>query len=180
VSAPLPVAKGIRPRVLVVMGVSGSGKTTIADGLKNTLGWPYEEGDTLHPKANVAKMASGTPLTDEDRWPWLEKCRDWIDENAATGGILTCSALKRVYRDFLRANGAELLFVYLKVPDFTLRQRLERRKGHYMPPSLLASQLEALEEPAADEPAIEVSVQHSPAEAVAHTIGALRARDGVV
>jgi len=179
VNAPLPVARGVKPRVLVVMGVSGSGKTTIAEGLKNTLDWPYEEGDRLHPAANVEKMSAGIPLTDEDRWPWLDKCRVWIDANAATGGILTCSALKRSYRDLLRKDGAEVLFVYLKVPDFMLRDRLEHRKGHYMPASLLMSQLQTLEEPGADEPVLEVNVQHTPAEAVAYVIGALRARDGV-
>ncbi|GBQ68314.1 gluconokinase [Ameyamaea chiangmaiensis NBRC 103196] len=179
-TAPLPIAEGIRPRILVIMGVSGCGKTTIAEGLQNTLGWPYEEGDRLHPAANVEKMASGIPLTDEDRWPWLDRCRTWIDGHARDGGILTCSALKRSYRDRLRSGGSDVLFVYLKVPEFVLRDRLAHRTGHYMPPSLLPSQLATLEEPGEDEAALWIEVQHTPAEAVARVIGMLRARDGVV
>ncbi|GBQ88056.1 gluconokinase [Gluconacetobacter johannae DSM 13595] len=175
-TGPLPQAEGIRPRVLVIMGVSGSGKTTVAEGLHNILGWPYQEGDLLHPKANVDKMAAGIPLTDEDRWPWLALCRQWIDARIAEGGggILTCSALKRAYRDVLRQGTDQVVFVYLKVPEPILQARLARRKGHYMPPSLLPSQLATLEEPAPDEHALVIDIESTVAEVIAATLGQLK------
>jgi gluconokinase len=184
---PQPEAEGIRPHILVVMGVSGCGKTTVAEGLHNVLGWPYQEGDLLHPKANVDKMAAGIPLTDEDRWPWLAQCRAWIDARIAegSGGILTCSALKRAYRDVLsRGTGAgaghggtdPVVFVYLKVPESILRVRLARRVGHYMPPSLLPSQLATLEEPSLDEHALTIESDNAPAEIIAQTLGQLKYR----
>lgn len=146
------------PVVLVVMGVSGSGKSTIGALLAERLGWQFEEGDALHPTANVEKMAAGIPLTDDDRWPWLAKVADWIDGRLDTGenGIVTCSALKRSYRTMINRRGSGVEFVYLAVDRTELEARVEHRVGHFMPPSLLDSQLETLEPPAPTEPAIQV------------------------
>ncbi|WP_282759429.1 gluconokinase [Komagataeibacter saccharivorans] len=169
--------QGIQPLVLVVMGVSGCGKTTLAEGLHNLLGWPYQEGDLLHPRANVQKMAAGIPLTDADRTPWLEACHTWLLERVKSGqgGILTCSALKRSYRDLLRADGAaDIVFVYLEIPESTLYDRLRRRRGHYMPASLLPSQLATLEPPTADEHPVVVHLEATPAELIAETLGLLK------
>jgi gluconokinase len=132
---------------VVVMGVSGSGKTTVARQLVDLLGWPFAEGDDFHPPANVAKMRSGTGLTDADRGPWLEAVARWIGEQESAGrsAIATCSALKRAYRTALRRDHPSVWFVHVtSVPD-ALQHRLETRGGHYMPASLLASQLEILE-----------------------------------
>jgi gluconokinase len=152
------------PVVLVIMGVSGSGKSTIAALLAERLGWTFEEGDSLHPKANVDKMAAGIPLTDEDRWPWLAKVADWIDGRLDMGenGIITCSALKRSYRNVLNRRGSGVEFVYLAVSRVQLEQRVEHRPGHFMPASLLDSQLDTLEPPALSEPAIEVDASTDP------------------
>jgi gluconokinase len=146
------------PVVLVVMGVSGAGKSTIAGLLAQRLGWSFEEGDTLHPPANVAKMAAGIPLTDDDRWPWLAKVADWIDGRLDMGenGIITCSALKRSYRNVVNRRGSGVEFVYLAVDRTELGERVEHRPGHFMPASLLDSQLATLEPPAQSEPAIRV------------------------
>jgi carbohydrate kinase (thermoresistant glucokinase family) len=142
--------------VLVVMGVSGSGKTTVATRLVERLGWDFAEGDDFHPAANVAKMAAGQPLTDADREPWLAAIALWIDAELQAGhrGVITCSALKRRYRDQLRRPGVH--FVYLRVTRPELERRLTSRSGHFMPASLLDSQLAALEPPAADEAALTV------------------------
>jgi gluconokinase len=144
------------PVVLVVMGVSGSGKTTIGTLLAERLGWPFEEGDSLHPLANVEKMAAGHPLTDDDRWPWLEKVADWVDArlDAHESGVITCSALKRAYRDRIDRRGSGVEFVYLRVRRDELEHRVEMREGHFMPATLLDSQLATLEEPSANEPSI--------------------------
>jgi carbohydrate kinase (thermoresistant glucokinase family) len=144
--------------VLVVMGVSGSGKSTIAGLLAERLGWDIAEGDDLHPAANVEKMADGRPLTDDDRGPWLDAVAAWIGEQVAAGrpGIITCSALKRRYRDRLR--GARVVFVYLAAPSALIARRLATRHGHFMPATLLDSQLADLEPPARDEQAITVEV----------------------
>jgi gluconokinase len=152
------------PVVLVVMGVSGSGKSTIAALLSERLGWTFEEGDSLHPGTNVEKMAAGIPLTDEDRWPWLAKIADWIDGRLDTGenGIITCSALKRTYRNVLNRRGSGVEFVYLAVNRVELEDRVEHRPEHFMPASLLDSQLETLEPPAPNEPAIEVDAGTDP------------------
>jgi gluconokinase len=146
------------PVVLVIMGVSGVGKSTIAALLAERLGWIFEEGDSLHPSANVEKMSAGTALTDDDRWPWLAKVADWIDGRLDTGenGIITCSALKRSYRNVLNRRGAGVEFVYLALDRADLEERVEHREGHFMPPSLLESQLATLEPPVATEPAIQV------------------------
>lgn len=150
--------------VLVVMGVSGSGKSTVAGVLAGRLGWDIAEGDDMHPAANVAKMAAGHPLDDADRWPWLEKVADWIRRHTAAGepGIVTCSALKRSYRDLLR--GEHVVFVYLAGPPAQIAHRIAARHGHYMPPALLDSQLRTLEPPGADENAITVNVSGTPSQ----------------
>ncbi|MGU3432842.1 gluconokinase [Actinomycetes bacterium M1A6_2h] len=152
------------PVVLVVMGVSGSGKTTIAGAIAGRLGWELQEGDDLHPDANVDKMAHGTPLTDEDRWPWLDRVAAWIDDHltAGTSGVITCSALKRSYRDVLRRDAVH--FVYLDATRDELEKRLMRRQGHYMPASLLDSQLATLEPPSDDEQVFTVPIGQPAAE----------------
>jgi gluconokinase len=152
--------------VVVMMGVSGAGKSTVARRLAGALGWDFAEGDELHPAKNVAKMAAGQPLTDEDRAPWLEQVAHWIDAeiDARRSGVITCSALKRAYRDVLRRP--QVLFVYLSVSRAELEQRLTNRPRHYMPASLLDSQLAALEPPGANETAIVVDASGGPARTV--------------
>jgi gluconokinase len=139
---------------IVVMGVSGSGKTSAAREITRQLGWQYIEGDDLHPEANVAKMAGGHPLDDEDRWPWLRRIAEVIGEHEAAGTsvVLTCSALKRSYRDLLREGHPSVWFAHVDVPREVLAERLAKRQGHYMPSSLLDSQLATLEPLGEDEP----------------------------
>lgn len=141
------------PTVLVVMGVSGSGKTTVGRPLAERLGWRFVEGDELHPPANVAKMRSGEPLTDDDRWPWLREVAEVIDDDIRAGrsAVVTCSALKRAYRDVLSADRPEVAFVHLHATRDELADRVSHRKHEYMPASLLDSQLAALEPLAPDE-----------------------------
>src|SRR5829696_3069695 len=147
------------PVVLVVMGVAGTGKSVVAATLAKRLAWELGEGDDLHPAANVAKMARGEPLTDEDRWPWLDKVAAWIDDHAAAGrpAIMTCSALKKAYRDRLRGPGG-VAFVHLHGSRDLLAARLAARRDHYMPGSLLDSQLETLQPLEADENGIVVEL----------------------
>lgn len=142
------------PTTIVVMGVSGSGKSTVMHALAERLGWPCAEADDFHSPANVEKMRSGHPLTDEDRRPWLAAIAAWIGEQEAAGrdAIVTCSALRRAYRDALRAGHPSVWFAHLAEPEMVLAERLRRRTGHYMPPSLLASQLATLEPLQPDEP----------------------------
>lgn len=144
------------PVVLVLMGVSGSGKSTVAALLAERLGWDFEEGDDLHPPANVAKMHAGHPLDDDDRWPWLARVAGWITDHTDAGrpGIITCSALKRSYRDVLR--GEHVVFVHVAGSPAAIEARMTARHGHYMPPSLLDSQLATLEPPGPDERSITV------------------------
>ena len=144
--------------VLVTMGVSGAGKTTLGEMLAQRLGWPFKEGDELHPAANVAKMRSGQPLDDADRAPWLAAIGAWIDRWVAAGqsGVISCSALKRAYRDTLDSGRPAVRFVFIDLDEATIAERLKHRKGHYWPPELLHSQFETLEAPAADEPVIVV------------------------
>ncbi len=135
--------------VVVLMGVSGSGKTVVGQALAADLGWPFLDADDFHPEANVAKMAAGIPLTDDDRWPWLDRLAREIEAIGERGGnaILACSALKQAYRDRL-ARAGTVTFVYLKGDHDTIASRLAARSHRYMPPGLLASQLATLEEPA--------------------------------
>ena len=132
--------------------------------LSERLQWPFMEGDSLHPAENVAKMEAGNPLTDGDRWPWLDHVADWIEGQLDAGqdGIITCSALKRSYRDVLDRRGSGVTFVYLAGQRRTLEDRMQGRTGHFMPPAMLVSQLETLEEPEPDEPAIRVAIEQSP------------------
>jgi gluconokinase len=156
--------------VLVIMGVSGSGKSTVAGILAGQLGWDLEEGDDLHPEENVEKMAHGTPLTDEDRWPWLDTISSWIIEHTMAGipGIITCSALKKIYRDRLREKN--VVFVHLSGSKDRISRRLTARMDHYMPPSLLDSQIATLEPPTPDENAIVIDVGRTPAEEAAEVV----------
>lgn len=149
---------------LILMGVAGSGKTTAAENLHEALGWPVAEADDFHPRANIEKMSAGTPLTDEDRWPWLEALRDWMSEQAARGQrtIVTCSALKRSYRDLLSGADGRVLFIHLRAEESTLRERMEHRAGHFMPPTLLPSQLSTLEPLADDEDGVTVTSAETP------------------
>ena len=155
--------------VLIVMGVSGAGKSTIAEALNTHLHWPYQEGDDLHSAANVAKMAHHIPLTDADRWPWLDRVKAWIDAQVAAGepGLITCSALKRMYRDKLIAGRAQVRILYLRADVKTLEDHVEQRTGHFMPPDLLQSQLATLEEPGPEENPITVQVAGQVADTVA-------------
>jgi gluconokinase len=162
------------PRVLLVMGVSGSGKTTVGALLAGKLGWTYAEADEFHPPANVAKMAAGHPLTDEDRWPWLQAIRAWIGAQLARGepGVVTCSALKRAYRDLLREPGVTL--VYLHGTRELIGRRMAARPGHFFKPELLDSQFAALEEPAPDEGVVTVSIGGTPAQIADAIVAATR------
>jgi gluconokinase len=145
------------------MGVAGSGKTTIGEKLAERLGWPFEDGDRFHPKANVEKMSAGHPLTDEDRWPWLQAIADEIDRvgKQAAHVVIGCSALKRSYRDVLVHGRDDVRIVYLDGTQELIARRLAARKGHFMPPSLLESQFRTLEVPGPDEHAITVSIDVS-------------------
>lgn len=149
---------------LVVMGVSGSGKTTVARGVADRLGWVFAEGDEFHPAANVEKMRAGEPLTDDDRRPWLRSLADWIAarEAAEQNAVLTCSALKRAYRDLLSSGHPSVQFLHITAPPAELRRRLAARRGHYMPASLLDSQLATLEPLQPDEPGLTVPGEGDP------------------
>ena len=164
-----------RPTAVVVMGVSGSGKTTVAVELARRLGWEFAEGDDHHPAANVEKMRAGTPLDDADREPWLRALAAWIAarEEAGRSCVLTCSALKRSYRDLLRQGNDSVFFAYVAVPEDVLTERLAQRTGHYMPASLLTSQLAVLEPLQDDEPGVTVPGTGEPAEVVDAIVGAL-------
>ena len=150
--------------VAVMMGVSGSGKTTIAQGVAGREGWRLVEGDSFHPPANVAKMKSGIPLNDEDRWPWLQAIAREIDAIRARGesAVVASSALRRAYRDILIGDRPDVVLVYLKGSKDLIARRMRARKGHFMPPTLLDSQFATLEEPGAAEHPIVVSIEPSP------------------
>ncbi|MBV9861507.1 MAG: gluconokinase [Alphaproteobacteria bacterium] len=160
-----------QPAIVVVMGVSGSGKTTVGALLAAALGCQYQEGDDLHPPANVEKMHAGIPLTDADRLPWLQKIAEEIDAWRERGecGVVSCSALKRAYRDILVGDRPEVSLVYLKGAHDLIKRRMAARHEHFMPVALLDSQFATLEEPAADEHAIVVDVGGKPAD-IAHQI----------
>jgi len=166
--------------VVVVMGVSGSGKTTVAAMLAGALHCPFLEGDELHPPANVEKMRSGTPLSDADRLPWLCKIAERIDgwRDRHESGVVTCSALKRAYRDILIGDRRDVTLVYLRGSRDLIQRRMASRHEHFMPVALLDSQFATLEEPAPDEEAIVVDVGGQPAEIVADIMRQLRSRPG--
>ncbi len=161
--------------LVVVMGVSGSGKTTVAEGIAARMHWLFAEGDDFHSAANVAKMHSGTPLTDEDRWPWLRSIREWIgeQEEAGVSAVITCSALRRVYRDMLREGHTHVRFCHVTAPEALIQSRVEQRAGHYMPASLLPSQLATLEPLAPDEPGVVVSGDGPETQVLARALAAL-------
>jgi len=148
--------------LIVVMGVSGSGKSTVSALLGERLGVPYVDADDLHPQANVEKMAAGHPLDDEDRWPWLATVGDTLTKAEATGLVIACSALKRVYREAILAREPRAVFVELDGSRELLESRMGRRQGHFMPTSLLDSQLATLESLQADEPGFRVSIDQTP------------------
>jgi len=162
-------------RAIIVMGVTGSGKTTVGALLAGRLGWDFEEGDSLHPPENIAKMSSGHALTDADRWPWLRKIGEWIDDEAGRGRsvVVSCSALKRSYRDLLRDGRPELVFLYLAGTKEEIGERLAQRHGHFMPPSLLDSQLADLEPLGPDEPGVTVSIVGRPEQIAANALRVL-------
>lgn len=161
-------------RAIVVMGVTGSGKSTLASALARALGWRFLEGDTLHPAANIAKMAAGIALDDEDRRPFLQNIAKALAEPAAEGVVVSCSALKRSYRDQLRSGNPNILFVLPSAAPSILRTRLTQRSGHFMPASLLDSQLAILEPPQPDELSIQVPGEAATAQQVRETLAATK------
>ncbi|MBZ4485808.1 gluconokinase [Microbacterium sp. cx-55] len=164
----------LAPPVLVIMGVAGTGKSTVAGLLAGRLGWAFLEGDDQHPPENVAKMAAGHPLVDDDRWPWLERIAAWIDKRQAAGepGIVTCSALRRSYRDVMRREG--VVFVHLTGDREIVFDRLTRRQGHFMPPALFDSQWQTLEPLEPDEDGLVIDVAQTPEQQAAEVTGRLR------
>ncbi|NYF98037.1 gluconokinase [Janibacter cremeus] len=163
---------------VVVMGVSGSGKSTVAEGVAERLGWTFAEADEFHPQSNIDKMARGIPLDDRDRAPWLRDLGGWMAEHAAAEDdtVITCSALKRSYRDVLRrdvaalAGGHRVVFVHVHGPFEVIAGRMEGRRGHFMPESLLQSQFDTLEDLEPDEHGFVLDVRHSPQELVTEAV----------
>ncbi len=177
----------MRPVVVLIMGVSGVGKTTLAECLAAALGWPFQEGDALHSPENVAKMAAGIALSDEDRAPWLDRIGAWIAARLAAGGggIVTCSALKRAYRDRLLGpvllgpiggRGGNVALIYPRASEAVVAARLSARRGHFMSPALLASQFATLEPPDAAEGPLVVDAAQTPAVMCAEALALLAAR----
>ena len=166
---------------IVVMGVSGSGKSTVAATLVDRLGWEFAEGDDFHPAANVEKMRAGMALDDDDRWPWLRSLAAWIGEHEKAGRdvVVTCSALKRSYRDLLCDGHPSVWFAHVTADAELVRERIEHRTGHYMPASLLDSQLATLEPLADDEPGARVSGAGSPPSVVTELLAALDGERGL-
>ena len=167
------------PAVVIVMGVSGCGKSTVGTLLAGRLQWEFEDGDWFHPAANVDKMHRGIPLTDDDRTPWLRSIRAWIDRTSSAGrhGVIACSALKRRYRDVLIGDRARTRLVFLKGSEELIARRIATRHEHFMPPSLLHSQFVALEEPGPDENPVVVSIEPRPNEIVARILSTLKGDD---
>lgn len=162
-------------RPIIVMGVAGCGKSSVGMRLAETLGLPYREGDDLHPQTNIAKMSAGTPLNDDDRWPWLDRIGEILANHAESGIVLTCSSLKKVYRDRLRAAaGGRLAFVFLDGSKALLTQRMGNREGHFMPTSLLESQLATLERPDEEAGVVVVNIDNTPEMIIDLAIGGLK------
>ena len=159
---------------VVVMGVSGAGKSTIGTLVADAMNFPFVDADSLHPLANIRKMASGTPLNDDDRWPWLDLVGHELATTKTRGVVVACSALKRRYRDAIRAKAPDTIFLHLDGSLEVLSSRLEGRSGHFMPPKLLESQLEALEPMEADESAVVIDVAASMAEILERAVAGIR------
>ncbi|NIE87792.1 MULTISPECIES: gluconokinase [unclassified Burkholderia] len=161
--------------ILIAMGVSGAGKTRIGELLAERLGCTFTDGDAFHSAANKEKMHHGIPLTDDDRWPWLQSIRAAIEEKQRAGetAVFTCSSLKRSYRDVLRGQDADVRFVYLHGTVEVLSERLKTRTGHFFDPSLLKSQLDTLEVPGEDE-AVQVSIDQTPEQMVDEVLAKLK------
>ncbi|MCA3285964.1 MAG: gluconokinase [Roseomonas sp.] len=154
----------MRAAAIIIMGISGAGKSTIGALLAERLGWPFADADGFHPPANVAKMAAGTPLTDADRWPWLDAIAAHIGAARGTGQpvVVACSALRRAYRERLRAGHGDLIFLHLAGAPEVIAARQAARQGHFMPPSLMASQFATLEDTGDEPDAVAVSVADTP------------------
>ncbi len=166
------------PIVLVMMGVSGTGKTTIGEALAKRLGWTFQEGDDFHPPTNIAKMKAGKPLDDADRAPWLAKVEAWISAQLAAGrsGVITCSALKQTYRGVIVGGRDDVVLVFLEGSERVIAERLAKRRGHFMPPRLLASQLADLQAPTPVERPIVVDIDQPVSAQVDDIVGALAKR----
>ena len=160
---------------VVVMGVSSTGKTTVGEGLAEELGCEFIEGDSMHPRQNIEKMTKGIPLTDEDRWPWLQALAEMVavKDHEGTSTVLTCSALRRAYRDILQ-DAAPTFFVHLDAPFEVLQERMQHRTKHFMPPALLTSQIESLEQLGDDEPGAVVDVTPPIDEVIEEAVNAVR------
>ncbi|GGW91167.1 gluconokinase [Streptomyces chryseus] len=165
------------PHVVVVMGVAGTGKTTIGPLLAGRLGVPYAEGDDFHPPANIAKMSAGTPLDDADRLPWLDAIGAWAHGRSGLGGVVSSSALKRAYRDRLRAAAPGAVFLHLTGDRELIEGRMRERRGHFMPTALLDSQYAALQPLQGDEAGVSVDVAGSPEDITERAVAALRRLD---
>ncbi len=167
---------GSATTTIVVMGVAGSGKSTVAAELVARTGWTFAEGDEFHSAANVEKMRGAHPLTDEDRWPWLHSIADWIGEHERAGQsvVVTCSALRRVYRDLLREGHPSVWFAHISVPEPVLADRLAQRQGHYMPAALLSSQLATLEPLEPGEPGATINPLPTPGDVAEHILADLK------
>jgi carbohydrate kinase (thermoresistant glucokinase family) len=170
-----PAGSAVAPTIVVIMGVSGSGKSTVGAMLASRLQWEFTDADWFHPASNVEKMHNGVPLTDDDRLPWLEAIAAWIDKTRRNGGhsVLACSALKRRYRDVLIGNRSDVRLVFLMGEEALIARRIATRHEHFMPQGLLHSQFEALEEPTPDENPVVVSIEPSPREIVARIMSSL-------
>lgn len=160
---------------VVVMGVSGAGKSTIGTLIADALNFPFVDADSLHPLENIRKMAAGTPLNDEDRWPWLDLVGHELAHAQGRGMVVACSALKRSYRDAIRRQAPDTIFLHLDGSVEVLSTRLEGRSGHFMPPALLASQVAALERLADDESAVVVDIAASMSQIVERAVTGIRA-----
>lgn len=163
-----------RPPLVVVMGVSGSGKSTVGAALAQRLRVPFADADDLHPAQNLAKMAAGIPLDDADRGPWLRLVAGWLHDHAATGGVASCSALKRAYRDILTSGAPHTVFVHLHGDRDLLTQRVSGRPGHFMPAALIGSQLDTLEPLQPDESGTVLDLRDPPQELVSQAVSWLR------